>query len=97
MADLEAMNFALKKELSEFLQMQGDMPMGDIYKLINYVFVEELKNFEDSGEPDNHIFRSILSVKRWWSKHEYDDPDFFPFVSRFDPAEQIYPIEEQRT
>jgi hypothetical protein len=76
-------------------QQYTDAPMDHLYRLIQYVFSDEPKNFKEQDEPANHIWHHIKAVQQWWSKQEFGDPDFFPITSTYSDGGEISPFKEQ--
>ena len=54
-----------KFDPSEFMaeQILTSEQRNDILSLINYLWIDEMRHFEESNEPSNHIFNAIKRLK----------------------------------
>ena len=44
----------------------------DLEKLVEYMWAEENKHWEEEGNPQDHIFQSINNVKNYLNKESYN-------------------------
>ena len=44
----------------------------DLEKLVEYMWAEENKHWEEEGNPQDHIFQSINNVKNYLNKEKYN-------------------------
>jgi len=42
-----------------------NIPKKNIQAIIQYLYDNEKKDFEENDEPDNHIFHDIKKVEEW--------------------------------
>ena len=44
------------------------MPKKDIEELVNYLYEDEARHYEESDKPSKHIFRNVRRVEKWLSQ-----------------------------
>ena len=63
----------VKQELIDFLNQSGiyQIPISirkHLEKVIDYLYSDELKHYNEEGGPEDHVFESVDALKDWVSQ-----------------------------
>ena len=75
MSDLEKQNKSLKADLAElaYWELQLDSIKKDLQKIVDYMWRDEFKDWEEKENPKDHIFHAFNDVKNWLESQRKDN------------------------
>ena len=43
----------------------SDLPIDELWRIINYLYEDEEENYYENDKPDGHIFNAYDTVNKW--------------------------------